>query len=63
MVREREQQRKGRERGTNEEERKEGEREELRAVLNGKEETDQTGSEIGEKIILEGSKGLICWEC
>lgn len=57
--------RKGRERGTSEEERKEGEREreELRAVLRGKEETRQTGSEIREKKTLVGCKGIICQEC
>lgn len=51
MVREREQHREGRERGTSEEERKEREREReaLKAVLRGKEETDQTGSNMGKR--------------
>lgn len=51
----------GREEQVRKREKREREREELRAVLNRKEETDQTGSEMGEKMTLVGSKGIIRW--
>lgn len=53
----------GREEQVRKREKREREREELRAVLRGKEETRQTGSEIREKKTLVGCKGIICQEC
>lgn len=40
-------------------EKRERERKALRAELRGKEETDQTGSEMGKKKTLVGSKAII----